>query len=138
MDEGVRGRNLAAVRKLCEQWHVMTLDEYRDCMTPDCLYINIPSPDRRRIGPDEAHQALSPWRDRCRITLEVIHILGDESVVLTERLERFVAFDGSGPVIDLYVMGAFEMRDGKIASWRDYFEKSQSPVGQFPPATQPA
>ncbi len=40
-------------------------------------------------------------------------------VVLTERIDHVGSGDGSFPVP---VMGVFEVRDGKIARWRDYFE----------------
>jgi len=39
-------------------------------------------------------------------------------VVLTERV-RFVV---GGKEIALPVAGVFEVRDGKIAAWRDYFD----------------
>jgi limonene-1,2-epoxide hydrolase len=39
--------------------------------------------------------------------------------VLTERVDRFVF--GETPVA-VPVMGAFEIRDGKISAWRDYFD----------------
>ena len=40
--------------------------------------------------------------------------------VLTERVDRFEMKDGK--IIELPVMGTFELRDGKIARWRDYFD----------------
>jgi len=46
-------------------------------------------------------------------------IAADGSTVLTERLDVFTFANGR---IDLPVMGTFEVRDGKIAAWRDYFD----------------
>ena len=40
-------------------------------------------------------------------------------VVLTERIDYIGTGDARFPVP---VMGAFEVRDGKIARWRDYFD----------------
>ena len=40
-------------------------------------------------------------------------------VVLTERIDHIGTGDTRFPVP---VMGAFEVRDGKIARWRDYFD----------------
>ena len=40
-------------------------------------------------------------------------------VVLNERLDRFKLAEGW---LELPVMGAFEVVDGKIACWRDYFD----------------
>ena len=43
-------------------------------------------------------------------------------VVLTERVDVFELPDKT---IELPVMGTFEVRDGKIAAWRDYFDLQQ-------------
>jgi limonene-1,2-epoxide hydrolase len=40
-------------------------------------------------------------------------------VVLTERIDHIGSVETSYPVP---VMGAFEVRDGKIVRWRDYFD----------------
>lgn len=42
--------------------------------------------------------------------------------VLTERLDRFLMGE---KWVELPVMGAFEVRGGKIAAWRDYFDLEQ-------------
>jgi len=43
--------------------------------------------------------------------------------VLTERTDYL---DGPGGAIVIRVMGACEIRDGKIAAWRDYFDLAQA------------
>ena len=40
-------------------------------------------------------------------------------VVMNERTDRF---EINGSWVDLPVMGVFELRDGRIARWRDYFD----------------
>ena len=45
-----------------------------------------------------------------------------DGVGLTERTDRFLI---AGKWIELPVMGAFELRDGKICAWRDYFDMAQ-------------
>jgi limonene-1,2-epoxide hydrolase len=42
--------------------------------------------------------------------------------VLTERLDRFVV---DGRRIELKLMGLFEVRNGAITLWRDYFDLAQ-------------
>ena len=42
--------------------------------------------------------------------------------MLTERLDRF---EIGGKWIELPVMGSFDLRDGKIENWRDYFDMKQ-------------
>ena len=47
------------------------------------------------------------------------HLAAAGDVVLTERIDHIGSGDASFPVP---VMGVFEVRDGKIARWRDYFD----------------
>ena len=54
------------------------------------------------------------------------NIVGDGAIVLTERLERFKHIKGERDDCALPVMGAFELRDGKIIAWRDYFDLAQA------------
>lgn len=54
--------------------------------------------------------------------MQVLHFQGDAATVLTERLETFRSKASPAKVVELHVMGAFEIRDGKIAHWRDYFD----------------
>lgn len=54
----------------------------------------------------------------------VVHHLAEtpDGVVLTERTDRFRIRDRW---LELPVMGAFEVRDGRITAWRDYFDMKQ-------------
>ena len=52
-----------------------------------------------------------------------MHLAADGPVVLTERLDRFTW--PTGDVAELPVMGTFEVHDGKITQWRDYFDMQQ-------------
>lgn len=53
---------------------------------------------------------------------EVIHQAAAGDVVLNERVDRF---DVGGKQVAVKVMGVFELRDGKISAWRDYFDLAQ-------------
>jgi limonene-1,2-epoxide hydrolase len=112
-----------AVRTICERWATMGLDEFREVMTEDCDYRNIPIEGDRHIGPDAAHAILSTMGAKWDIDLSVVNLVGDDRVVMTERTEHFTRRDGSREPFVLPVMGVFELRDGKVAAWRDYFER---------------
>jgi limonene-1,2-epoxide hydrolase len=47
---------------------------------------------------------------------------GADGVVLTERVDRFMI---NGKWVELPVMGAFEVANGKVEAWRDYFDMNQ-------------
>jgi limonene-1,2-epoxide hydrolase len=57
-----------------------------------------------------------------KIEFRVDNIAANGDVVLTERVDVFTL---PAKTIALPVMGTFEVRDGKIAAWRDYFDLNQ-------------
>ena len=50
----------------------------------------------------------------------MLHIAEANGAVLTERVDNFVM--GDGKPLSLPVMGTFEVEQGKIVAWRDYFD----------------
>ena len=57
-----------------------------------------------------------------RVEFRVRNIVADGNTVLTERVD---VFSLPNATIELPVMGTFEVRAGKIAAWRDYFDLNQ-------------
>ena len=57
-----------------------------------------------------------------RVEFRVRNIVGSGDTVLTERVD---VFHLPNAVIELPVMGTFEVKDGKIVAWRDYFDLNQ-------------
>jgi len=53
---------------------------------------------------------------------EIRHILADGDVVMTERVDHFLV---GNERISVPCMGTFELRNGKIAAWRDYWDLKQ-------------
>ena len=53
------------------------------------------------------------------VSVELRHLLSDDTIVMTERIDHFVSDDRR---IDLPMMGICEVRDGLITAWRDYFD----------------
>jgi limonene-1,2-epoxide hydrolase len=56
------------------------------------------------------------------IEFRIINIAANGPVVMTERVDVFKL---PGKSFELPVMGTFEVRDGKISAWRDYFDLNQ-------------
>ena len=117
---------IALVRKLCTEWPSLSREDLHLMLAPDCLYINMPMPQGRCIGPDQTYDLLAAFVGGWSIEMQVLHIQGDAVTVLTERLETFRSKATPGKVVELHVMGAFEIKDGKIAHWRDYFDSKES------------
>ena len=56
------------------------------------------------------------------LALRLINIVAEGPIVMTERVDVFKVPNKS---FELEVMGIFEVRDGKIDAWRDYFDLNQ-------------
>ena len=88
-------------------------------VAPDCEYIN-PPPLRTVHGPDGIRAVLQPFFSP---TLEnefrVLRSAVGGNVVMLERLDRHRLVD---KWVELPVTGVFEIEDGRIRYWRDYFD----------------
>ena len=110
------------VQRFCDEWgkgsDVDTIVAY---FTDDAVYHNIPvDPVTGRDAIKNMMAMFTTGVDR--IEFQMRHISGAGDVVLTERIDVFTYPD---KIISLPVMGTFEVRDGKISAWRDYFDLKQ-------------
>src|SRR5881409_1681651 len=86
--------------------------------TPDAAYHNIPvEPVTGHDGIRELLNMFAPAADAAEF--EIVNIASRGSLVFTERIDRFTM---NGRQVSLPVAGVFEIRDGQIAAWRDYFD----------------
>jgi limonene-1,2-epoxide hydrolase len=114
--------NIELVERFCAAWSKADVNELMDFFTDDAVYHNMP------LQPVQGKDAIrgifemfiAPFMDGAEWEVRNIAAAGD--VVLTERVDRFF---GAGKKAELQVMGAFEIRDGKIAAWRDYFDMAE-------------
>jgi limonene-1,2-epoxide hydrolase len=121
--------NAEIVRGFCAAWAKGDYDALLDWFTDDAVYHNIPVDPV--VGRDAIRAMVQMFTTGVdRIEFRVRHLVADGDVVLTERLDVFDLPDGR---VELPVMGAFELRDGRIAAWRDYFDLNQY-MSQLPGA----
>jgi limonene-1,2-epoxide hydrolase len=109
------------VRRFCAAWSDGNLDALIAFFTDDAVYHNIP------IDPVTGKEAIQATvagftQGVEKIEFRVHNLAADGNTVLTERVD---VFHLPGKTIELPVMGTFEVRDGKIAAWRDYFDLNQ-------------
>ncbi|MDA0979129.1 MAG: nuclear transport factor 2 family protein [Proteobacteria bacterium] len=98
-------------------WNDMNWDEAADLLTDDIVWHNIPMEKMEgKAVVDAAIRGMAPEG----VDWEVLSIAENGNKVLTERVDRFDM--PGGKKIDLPVMGTFEITDGKISAWRDYFD----------------
>jgi limonene-1,2-epoxide hydrolase len=112
---------LDIVTRFCAAWSRLDLDEIMGFLSDDAVYHNIP------IAPVTGREAIRATITGFtagveRVEFEIRNAAVDGNVVLNERVDRFFTPDR---VIDLPVMGTFEVADGLITAWRDYFDLNQ-------------
>jgi len=109
------------VRDLCSGFANHDAESLRQYFADDVVYHNIPMDPA--IGVDATIQFIEGFFGMCdSMAIDMLHLAVRDDVVLTERIDTFKVGD---KVAALPVMGTFEVRDGKISAWRDYFDLAQ-------------
>jgi limonene-1,2-epoxide hydrolase len=84
----------------------------------DCYYDNVPV--GHMTGKDKIEEFLAPmFRGSGPVVFEIHRQATTGNIVMNERTDRFVM---RGKEISIPVAGVFEVNDGKITFWRDYFD----------------
>jgi limonene-1,2-epoxide hydrolase len=109
--------NEKTVRAFLAAWPRKKLDELMSYFTDDAVYHNVPVAPIK--GKAEIRKVFEGFLGAFSIELIVVNAAAAGNVVFTERIDRF---DMNGKQFDLPVNGVFELRGGKIASFRDYFD----------------
>jgi limonene-1,2-epoxide hydrolase len=111
----------ALVTQFCEAWPRMDADELSSYFSDDGVYHNIPMPPA--VGRAAVHELLTGMRGMISaIRFEVHRQVTDGSTVMNERTDHITMGD---KVIALPVVGVFEIDNGRIRAWRDYFDMAQ-------------
>jgi len=110
----------------------LDFDAAIDFMTDDASYHDLPIPTDPTVGKEPIRRKLD-FMIAGGVTgmdYEIRHILGGDDVVLVERTETWHFPSGARPT--LRVMCTIELVDGKIATWREYWNNDEL-MGQMPP-----
>ena len=109
------------VRDPCSALEKHDAEAFRLLLTDDVVYHNIPM--EPAVGIDAAVTFLDGFFTMFdSTTIKILNLAVRGSVVLTERVDTFTLGEKIAP---LPVMGAFEIRDGRVCAWRDYFDMAQ-------------
>lgn len=109
------------VRGLCDAFEKHDADALRPFFTDDVVYHNIPMDPA--VGIEDTIEFIRGFFGMFGgVTFDTRHLAVNGDVVLTERVDTFQM---GSKTASLPVMGTFEIRDGKIAAWRDYFDMAQ-------------
>ena len=109
------------VRTFCDAFDGRDAASLRGFFTDDVVYHNIPL--EPAVGIEATLAFIEGFFGMCdSMTIETVNLAVSGDMVLTERIDTFTVGDIVAP---LPVMGTFEVRDGRISAWRDYFDLGQ-------------
>ena len=110
--------NIAVVTEFVEAWSRLDPDELVGYFTEDVTYHNMPMAPVE--GKERVRAMIAAFiADWTATTWDLLNIAAAGDVVFAERLDRTTAGDHH---VDLPCNGVFELEDGKIKVWRDYFD----------------
>lgn len=110
--------NEKLVTDFCNAWSTRNPNTILSYLSEDCFYHNIPM--EPLVGHAAIRNFVGPFlKDAQSAEFEIKHTTSAGNVVMNERVDTFIM----GPkTISLPVAGVFEITNGKIAAWRDYFD----------------
>ena len=115
--------NSDIVGDFCASWSSLDIDAIMGFFAEDAVYYNIPM-EPPSAGKAMIRQVIETFMaDPDGVQFEVLHQAeNSDGVVMNERIDRFYLGDHT---ITMRVMGVFELADGKITAWRDYFDLNE-------------
>lgn len=113
--------SVAFIRSFIEACVRADPDEFASYFAQDAVWWN--SPWQPVKGREAIRETLLRGAQRMTaLPWEIRHIISEGDIVVTERIDRFLV---GTKKISVPCMGIFELLDGKIAAWRDYWDLRQ-------------
>ena len=115
---GAVSANIQLVEDFVAAFNAKDVDKIMSFWGPEPVYHNMPGPPVK--GTEAVRGLIESFVNSAeKVDWEILHIAETGDTVLAERVDRFVI---GGKEIVLPCSGVFEIVDGKIAVWRDYFD----------------
>lgn len=110
-------QNTRAVEVFLHALQDQDLDTADAALADDLVYQNVGLPTIH--GRHRAMKLFRQMEGRARFEVKIHRIAADGAAVLTERTDAVIF----GPLrLQFWVCGVFEVHDGRITLWRDYFD----------------
>jgi len=115
--------NSEIVAKFCATWAENDIEKLMAYFSDDAVYHNIPM-DPPNVGKQQIRAIIESFTAAPESIDFAVHFQAESpgGVVMNERTDTFKMGDTT---VALRVMGTFELENGKITAWRDYFDMNQ-------------
>jgi limonene-1,2-epoxide hydrolase len=106
------------VSDFCKAWPRRSLDELMSFFAEDAVYHNIPMAPAK--GKDAIRNLINTFLPMASaVEFKVLKTAASGDIVMNERVDIFQI---ANKRVELPVAGVFEVQNGKIVAWRDYFD----------------
>lgn len=111
-------RNEEIIRSFVDTWPSLDVEKIVSHFTEDGVYHNM------MIDPVKGHDNLRNFvsaflKDWSDVQWEILNLASSGNTIIAERVDRMKV---GGKPVALPCCGVFEMENGKIKVWRDYFD----------------
>ncbi|MFW2829983.1 nuclear transport factor 2 family protein [Sphingomonas sp. ID0503] len=108
------------VLEFLDLWERGDVDALLGHFTDDASYIDMPLPPRRGLAEIRAY--MEGIFSAFGVRIETLCIASRGPTIFTERVDYLTSAADPNVSVPLPVTGVMEMREGKIAQWRDYLD----------------
>ena len=110
--------NIETIRNFIKDWSSLDAARLASYFTEDGTYHNMPIAPVS--GRDNVEKFIAGFIASWTTTQwDLLNIAASGDVVIAERVDRTTTSNGD---VDLPCVGVFEMENGRIKVWRDYFD----------------
>jgi limonene-1,2-epoxide hydrolase len=109
--------NDAMIREFLAAWERRDTPYILDCFTADAVYHSIPLTPI--VGKEAIEEFVTKFADVPPGRLEVRHQVAAGDIVMNERVD-YITINGTAVVLP--ICGVFEIEEGRIKAWREYFD----------------
>jgi limonene-1,2-epoxide hydrolase len=116
--------NAEIIDRFIASWKSKDIEQLMGFFHDDAVYVNVPIDPPNR-GTEQIRATIAGFMGMAQAMEFVVHHTAEDparGIVMNERTDRFLLGERW---IELPVMGVFELRDGRIQAWRDYFDMAQ-------------
>ena len=117
MTSASEAANDAMIREFLKAWERRDTDYIVSCFTDDAVYHNVPL--KPIVGKSAIREFVRQYEDVAPGHFEIHHQVGSGDVVMNERTDYVTV---NGREIAIAICGVFEIEDGHIKAWRDYYD----------------
>ena len=110
--------NIEIIRRFVSAWSRLDPDELSDYFEEEGSYHNMPM--QPIVGKENVRAFIEGFSSSWTETeWHILNIVEEDNTVYCERIDKTKSTQGD---VDLPCFGVFEMSNGKIRVWRDYFD----------------